>query len=414
MASRQVVRVFSSKNPNTVVDEVALPHVFLAPIRNDIVHFVFYNLNKNRRQAYAVNKEAGMLYAAESWGTGRAVARVPRVGGSGTHRSGQGAFGNMCRGGRMFNPTTTWRRWHRKVNLTQRRHAVASAVAASAVPSLVLARGHRINQLPEVPFVVDSLNFAQTHEVIELFNKFGLQEELEKVKETRKVRPGQGKYRNRRYKTRKGPLVVFGNEDNLIQQSARNIPGVELIHVDRLNLLQLAPGGHLGRLIVWTASAFKRLNHIFGLLNQPAQGKKGYVLQRPLLVNANLARIVNSNEVQSVVRPKQKNVQLHDRQKKNPLKNRTKMNFLNPYDKERRAAEKQAHADNKANRATRLQQKKVARKALRKNGRKFIREYNKQLNGANTRSEQDYKDYIKSLKVGKDAMKDAAVEEEEN
>ena len=34
-------------------------------------------------------------------GTGRAVARIPRVRGGGTHRSGQGAFGNMCRGGRL-------------------------------------------------------------------------------------------------------------------------------------------------------------------------------------------------------------------------------------------------------------------------------------------------------------------------
>ena len=123
MSARQIARVFSVNEPNKVVCEVPLPTVFTAPIRDDIVHFVFYNLNKNRRQAYAVDPEAGMLYNAESWGTGRAVARIPRVGGSGTHRSGQGAFGNMCRGGRMFNPTTTWRRWHRKVNLTQRRHA---------------------------------------------------------------------------------------------------------------------------------------------------------------------------------------------------------------------------------------------------------------------------------------------------
>ena len=177
MASRQVVRVFSSKNPNTTVGEVAVPHVFLAPIRSDIVHFVFYNLNKNRRQAYAVNKDAGMMYNAESWGTGRAVSRIPRVGGSGTHRSGQGAFGNMCRGGRMFNPTTTWRRWHRKVNLTQRRHAVASAVAASAVPSLVLARGHRVNQVPEVPLVVDTLAYDRTADVISVLSRLGLKAE---------------------------------------------------------------------------------------------------------------------------------------------------------------------------------------------------------------------------------------------
>lgn len=47
----------------------------------------------------------GHQTSAESWGTGRAVARIPRVRGGGTHRSGQGAFGNMCRGGRMFAPT---------------------------------------------------------------------------------------------------------------------------------------------------------------------------------------------------------------------------------------------------------------------------------------------------------------------
>jgi ribosomal protein L4 len=27
----------------------------------------------------------------------------------------------------------------------------------------------------------------------------------------------------------------------------RNVPGVETVHVSRLNLLQLAPGGHVGR-----------------------------------------------------------------------------------------------------------------------------------------------------------------------
>jgi hypothetical protein len=34
--------------------------------------------------------------------------------------------------------------------------------------------------------------------------------------------------------------------------------------VDRLNVLKLAPGGHLGRLIIWTESAFRKLDTIFG------------------------------------------------------------------------------------------------------------------------------------------------------
>jgi len=52
--------------------------------------------------------------------TGRAVARIPRVSGGGTHRAGQAAFGNMCRSGRMFAPTKVWRKWHQKINLGQK------------------------------------------------------------------------------------------------------------------------------------------------------------------------------------------------------------------------------------------------------------------------------------------------------
>ena len=108
---------------------------------------VHTGLNKNARQAYAVKFAAGMQTAAESWGTGRAVSRIPRVPGGGTHRAGQGAFGNMCRGGRMFAPTKTWRRWHRKINVNLKRYAVCSAIAATAVPALVMARGHKIDQV---------------------------------------------------------------------------------------------------------------------------------------------------------------------------------------------------------------------------------------------------------------------------
>lgn len=86
----------------------------------------------------------GHQTSAESWGTGRAVARIPRVRGGGTHRSGQGAFGNMCRGGRMFAPTRVWRRWHRKVNVTQKRYATVSAIAASGIPALVMSKGNFI------------------------------------------------------------------------------------------------------------------------------------------------------------------------------------------------------------------------------------------------------------------------------
>ena len=105
------------------LDQAQLPAVFSAPIRPDIIRQVHTGLAKNKRQAYAVSTKAGHQTSAESWGTGRAVSRIPRVPGGGTHRAGQGAFGNMCRGGRMFAPTKTWRRWHRKININLKRCA---------------------------------------------------------------------------------------------------------------------------------------------------------------------------------------------------------------------------------------------------------------------------------------------------
>ena len=92
---------------------------------------------------------SGHQTSAESWGTGRAVARIPRVRGGGTHRSGQGAFGNMCRGGHMFAPTKTYRRWHRKVSVAQKRYAIVSAIAATGVPALVMAKGKSCSLLEQ-------------------------------------------------------------------------------------------------------------------------------------------------------------------------------------------------------------------------------------------------------------------------
>lgn len=340
MTSRPVVSVYSKSGAAEVVDSVPMPAVFTAPIRDDIVHFVHTNMAKNRRQAHGVYFKAGHEHSAESWGTGRAVARIPRIGGSGTSRSGQGAFGNQCRKGRMFAPLKTWRRWHRKINLNQRRHAVASAIAASAVTPLVLARGHRVNQVPELPLVVENLNAETTKTLLGTLKNLGAGEDLRRSRLSRKVRSGHGKMRNSRYVLRKGPLVVYGDENNLVKRTARNLPGVETVNVHRMNLLQLAPGGHLGRFIIWTRDAFKALNNIFGNYRAKGIEKSGYVLNRNVMTCADLARIINSDQVQSKLRQVRTHVVLHDKQKKNPLKNKGLMKKLNPYDVTRRAAEK--------------------------------------------------------------------------
>jgi len=310
---------------------VKLPYVFVSPIRSDIVTFIHTLMNKNHRQPYAVKDRAGMGVAAESWGTGRAVSRIPRVPGGGTSRSGQGAFGNMCRGGRMFAPTRTWRRWHRKISQGQRRYATCSALAASAVPSLVLARGHRIEQLPEIPLVIADTKFdgmKKTKQAVKLLQEIKADEDVQKVKDSRHIRCGAGKARNRRYVKRKGPLIIH-NKNRSFTLPFRNIPGIELCHVSRLNLLTLAPGGHLGRFIIWTESAFKALDSIFGTDKQDSKMKIGFRPPRAIITNADIPRIINSEEVQRAlnVRKKKKFIPRH----KNAVKNLGALVKLNPY-----------------------------------------------------------------------------------
>jgi large subunit ribosomal protein L4e len=334
MAARPLVGVYNGDLKSKVEQHVTLPSVFTAPIRPDVVQDVFKNMNKNKRQPYAVSKYAGHQTSAESWGTGRAVARIPRVSGGGTHRAGQGAFGNMCRGGRMFAPTKTWRKWHRKINVNQRRYALTSALAASALPSLVLARGHKVESIPEVPLVVDNKlvdTVDKASRAVALLKGLGAYTDVEKAKSSKKIRSGVGKMRNRRHTQRRGPLIVY-NEKSSAVKAFRNLPGVELVSVTRLNLLQLAPGGHLGRFCIWTRDAFEKLDSIYGTYRKASTQKSNYQLPRPLMANPDLKRIINSDEIQSVLRekvPRQK-VHLH---RKNPLKNRLFRVRLNPHAK---------------------------------------------------------------------------------
>jgi len=354
MAARPTVTVMSaavnddgavSATDNTVV----MPSILLAPIRPDVVQAIHKDMAKNNRQAYAVSWMAGMQTPGHSWGTGRAVSRIPRVPGGGTHRAGQAAFGNMCRGGHMFSPNRVWRKWNFKVNKNQRRFALASALAASALPSLVMALGHRIESVAEIPLVVsDEIQSTQkTAVAVKLLKALEAHDDVQKVKDSKKVRRGKGKMRNRRYTMRNSPLIIYAKDDGLTK-AFRNIPGVELAEVTRLGLLDLAPGGHLGRFCIWSESAFAALDGLYGTDSTPSVYKqnnnKPYHLPRSCMTNSDLVRIINSDEVQSAINaPKTNDEVLHGR-KKNPLKRFDEMVKLNPYASVVKRAEILSHA----------------------------------------------------------------------
>merc|ERR1712194_873122 len=196
-----------------------------------------------------------------------------------------------------------------------------------------------------------------------------------------------------------GPLVVY-SEDNGIVRAMRNIPGVETASVDSLNLLQVAPGGNFGRFIVWTEGAFDKLSKIYGSY-KGGSIKKGYRLPRAQMENADVARIINSDEVQSVLKPKLEAPKKFGG-KKNPLKNKMVMARLNPGILQKQLARKRGSekgtAENKA-----VQEKKKARMAASK-------QHNKEHKSGDATF---YKTLMKAFESKAAAKKDDAEEEEE-
>jgi large subunit ribosomal protein L4e len=213
-------------------------------------------------------------------------------------------------------------------------------LAASSVPSLLLARGHQISTVPEVPLVINSEVFAnaaiaRTAAAVALLNSVGAGADLSKVKASRKLRAGKGKLRGRRHRQRRGPLVVYNpTEDGKeLSLAFRNIAGVETCSVFALNLLQLAPGGHLGRFVIWTSSAFKALDTIYGSTTTPSALKKDFLLPSSIVSQADIGRLINSSEIQTVIRAAKGEARTKRAgvQKKNPLHNKQVLLRLNPY-----------------------------------------------------------------------------------
>ena len=115
---------------------------------------------------------------------------------------------------------------------------------------------------------------------------------LFKVKNSRRFRAGKGKMRNRRRIQRRGPMVIY-NQDNGICRAFRNIPGITLLNVSRLNLLKIAPGGHMGRFCIWTESAFKKLDGLYGTWRKTSAEKTNYKYVRKYTVLKDALEVIN-------------------------------------------------------------------------------------------------------------------------
>lgn len=210
---------------------------------------------------------------------------------------------------------------------------------------------------------------------------------------------------------RKGPLIIYGDESAGVKGLARNLPGVDTCHVNRLNVLQLAPGGHLGRFCVFTEDAFKELANTFGGTKAQCMQKKGYNLNRHVMNCADISRIINSDQVQSKLREQRQSIRTHDKTKKNPLKNKAIMLRLNPFAKKRAELIAKREADRKKGRAAAL---KAKRNKEGQKAKKLRTKRNQDLNTGLVKSFKDAEDIIaEEIRQGNYQPGDSDLEEED-
>jgi large subunit ribosomal protein L4e len=244
-----------------VLGKIPLPPVFKTPIRPDVIKRAVVALQSHRFQPQGRDPLAGKRRSVESWGAGHGMARVPRIKGMG--RRASYVVGTV--GGREAHPPRAEKKIEKKIPKKEMKLALRSAIAATARKEIVTSRGHITEYVPDLPLVVtdDIQKLEKTSAVEEALIKLGVWPDVYRVEESRKIRAGRGKMRGRRKKRAVGPLFVIA-ENGGISKAARNIPGVDVARIDNLNVELLAPGTHPGRLIVWSRSAFEKLEKLFG------------------------------------------------------------------------------------------------------------------------------------------------------
>lgn len=249
------------------VGKKKLPSVFDEPIRKDLIQRAVEVVQANARQRYGADPEAGTRYSSKlrkrrrkyrgSYGHG--ISRVQRkiMSRNGRRLNWVGAFIPGTRGGRKAFPPEADRIWSKEINKKERRKAIRSALAATVNRSTVEEHGHKVPE--KYPFLIDDTfeALANTKTVKAALIKLKLGKELERSA-VKKIRPGKGTMRGRPYKKKVGPLLVVSKSCKL-SQTAKNIAGLDVVEVNKLNAQLLAPGTVPGRLTLFTKSAIEKM-----------------------------------------------------------------------------------------------------------------------------------------------------------
>ncbi len=248
--------------------EIALPPQFSETYRPDVIKRAVIVSQNNSRQPYGTDLRAGLKTSAKHsarrsiFGSlaNRGIARMKRIRVGTGGLTGTGRVAPHAIKGRKAHPPKVEKDYSQKINDSERRLALRSAIAATGVKKIVAARGHKTDGIAAFPVVCDDKieSITKTQDAFKAFEAFGLSRDLERSSE-KKIRAGKGTMRGRKYRVKKGPLIVVGENKGLCD-AVSNITGVDVVEAKNLNIELLAPGIHAGRLTVWTRSAIEMLD----------------------------------------------------------------------------------------------------------------------------------------------------------
>jgi len=252
-----------------VKGQIDLPSVFSMPIREDVIKRAVLALQSQRRQPYGTDPEAGLRSSAHYHGKrrmryqmiNRDMARLPRLHRTTPHLTFRVRLVPQAVKGRRAHPPKVEKVLAQKINNKELMLALKSAISASCNPEIVKKRGHKIGDA-KLPIIFDDSiqKIKKAKEFEALLEKIGLEEEIKRCKDKRE-RPGKGKMRGRRYKNKKGPLLVVAKDEGILK-AASNIPGVDAVLAEDLTVEDLAPGAHPGRITLWSKSAIEAIKEM--------------------------------------------------------------------------------------------------------------------------------------------------------
>ncbi len=250
------------------VEEIKLPEIFSTEYKPVVIQRAVLAAQSAKRQPYGTNPLAGKRTSAHYHGKrkyrysmmNKEMARIARIHGKVGYMAMRARFVPQAVKGRRAHPPKAERIWLQKINNKELQLAIKSAIAAAADRNLVIARGHRFEKDVPIIFVDNLENVKKTKEMEDILEKI-IGTELQRAK-GKKIRAGKGKMRGRKYRKRKGPLMVFSRQCDALK-AARNIPGVDVAVADNLDIELLAPGAQAGRLLIATKSALQRLSEIY-------------------------------------------------------------------------------------------------------------------------------------------------------